>query len=124
MLPVVYPINLQQRIHHYQLFAMNFAAILVFFKNKFILAGLIFLVWMLFFDPKDWRTVYSRSAKLKALHRSEQKMNTQITETRKELQLLQTNAATIEKYAREKYFMKKDNEELFIVHPKKDLKER
>ena len=41
----------------------------------------------------------------------------QIADTRKELDLLMTNAQTIEKYAREKYMMKKDNEDLFIVIP-------
>jgi cell division protein FtsB len=40
-----------------------------------------------------------------------------IKETRGELDLLKTNAQTIEKYAREKYYMKKDNEDLFIVNP-------
>jgi cell division protein FtsB len=33
------------------------------------------------------------------------------------LALLKTSAKTIEKYAREKYYMKKDNEDLFIVIP-------
>ena len=46
-----------------------------------------------------------------------EKKGLEITETRKELGLLKTNAQTIEKYAREKYLMKKDNEDLFIVTP-------
>ena len=39
----------------------------------------------------------------------------QIAETKKELDFLITNAQTIEKYARERYMMKKDNEDLFIL---------
>ena len=39
-----------------------------------------------------------------------------LKETRKELELLKTSAQTIEKYARENYYMKKDNEDLFIVN--------
>ena len=42
-------------------------------------------------------------------------MSLQISDTRQELQLLKTNPETLEKYAREKYLMKKDNEDLFIV---------
>jgi cell division protein FtsB len=42
-------------------------------------------------------------------------MTQQIVETKHELDLLKTNPETLEKYAREKYLMKKDNEDLFIV---------
>jgi cell division protein FtsB len=38
-----------------------------------------------------------------------------INDTRKESELLKTNPETLEKYAREKYLMKKDNEDLYIV---------
>lgn len=85
-------------------------------KNKFIIAALFFVLWMLFFDPKDWSLISARREKLKELEKSELHFNKKIAETRKELDLLKTSAATIEKYAREKYLMKKDNEDLFIVN--------
>lgn len=85
-------------------------------KNKYLLAALCFLVWMAFFDPKDWGLIASRRDKLKELQESEHHLNQQIAETRKELNLLKTNAQSIEKYARENYLMKKDNEDLFIVN--------
>ena len=72
----------------------KFISILKIFKNKYLIALVFFVVWMFFFDPK---------------------LTQQITETQNELTLLQTSAETIEKYAREKYLMKKDNEDLFIV---------
>jgi len=86
-------------------------------KNKYFLASSFFIVWMFFFDPKDIGSDVNRRAKLKDLQKTEQHLNQQITDTRKELDLLKTNAQTIEKYAREKYMMKKDNEDLFIVNP-------
>lgn len=86
-----------------------------FLKNKYIIAALFFVLWMLFFDLKDWSLISARREKLKELEKSEFHFNKQIAETRKELGLLKTSAATIEKYAREKYLMKKDNEDLFIV---------
>ena len=85
-------------------------------KNKYFLSGTFFIVWMLFFDLKDLPTVYNRWSKLKQLERNEQHMNRENAETHKELDLLRTNAQTIEKYAREKYMMKKDNEDLFIIN--------
>ena len=86
-------------------------------KNKYLLASTFFIVWMFFFDPKDIGSDLNRRAKLKDLQRTERNLDQQITDTRKELYLLKTNAQTIEKYAREKYMMKKDNEDLFIVDP-------
>jgi cell division protein DivIC len=91
---------------------------LAWMKNKYLLAGAFFLVWMLFFDPKDISSGVNRWRKYKELQASEQKLVKQIENTRTELGQLKSNAQTIEKYAREKYWMKKDNEDLFIVeHP-------
>ena len=93
----------------------QFSGILSIIKNKYFIAATFFVVWMLFFDPKDWSTIHARTSKLSELSESEQHLTQQIEDTRKELGLLKTNAHTIEKYAREKYYMKKDNEDLFIV---------
>jgi cell division protein DivIC len=90
---------------------------LTFLKNKYVIAIAFFLVWMTFFDERDWGMIMDRKHKLNELEKSEKHLTQQIAETRKELQLLKTNAQTIEKYAREKYYMKKDNEDLFIVNP-------
>ncbi len=93
----------------------QFSGVLSVLKNKYFIAAIFFVVWMIFFDPKDWGLIAARIQKVKELERSEQHLTQQITDTRKELMLLKTNAQTIEKYAREKYLMKKDNEDLFIV---------
>ena len=90
--------------------------ILSVLKNKYLIGGACFITWMLFFDPKDWSLISARKEKLQELLQSERQLNKQIAETRAELNLLKTNAETIEKYAREKYLMKKDNEDLFIVN--------
>ena len=86
-------------------------------RNKSFLALVFFIVWMSFFDPKDWSTIASKKEKLKNLQESEANLNNQITETRIALSQLKTSAETIETYAREKYMMKKDNEDVFLVKP-------
>ena len=93
-----------------------FKGFLVFLKNKYFIAIAFFLVWMIFFDMKDWSLISSRKDKLRELQKSEQHLTQKIAETRTELDLLKTSAETIEKYAREKYLMKKDNEDLYIVN--------
>jgi cell division protein FtsB len=92
--------------------------ILSFFKNKYLIAGAAFLLWMFFFDPRDINSDISQYKRLKELRKNEQLLNQQISDTKKELEQLKTNAQTIEKYAREKYMMKKDNEDVFVVHDK------
>jgi cell division protein DivIC len=83
--------------------------------NKYLLAAVFFVVWMFFFDPKDWGVAFDKNAKLKELQKTENHLTGVIKDTKEELEQLKTNARTIEKYAREKYLMKKDNEDLFIV---------
>jgi cell division protein DivIC len=90
---------------------------LYFLRNKYLLAGSFFLVWMIFFNEKDLISEFKRKAKLRELQKSEQHLSETIKETKFELSQLKTNAQTIEKYAREKYLMKKDNEDLFVISP-------
>lgn len=85
-------------------------------RNKYFISFALFLVWMLFFDPKDWGLIYDRKMKLNDLEKSEAHLTIQIKETEKELSQLKTNAQTIEKYAREKFYLKKENEDLFLVN--------
>ena len=73
---------------------------------------------MLFFDPKDWGSIAERTNKLHELQKSEQQLIKQIADTRAELNLLKLNAETVERYSREKYLMKKDNEDIFLVKSK------
>ena len=84
-------------------------------KNKYLIAIVGFLIWMAFFDPKDWGLIYTRTQKLKALEKSELELTGQIAATRKELYMLKSSAENIERFAREKYLMKRDNEDVFTV---------
>ena len=92
-------------------------------KNKYVLTLIGFAVWMLFFDDRDFFTTYFKQRnELNALVKSKQYYQEQITGTQKELDQLKVNAATIEKYAREKYLMKRDNEDIFVIEGGKNEK--
>ena len=85
-------------------------------KNKYVLTTLFFAVWVLFIDDRDFITTHFRH--VKELHKLEARklyFEDQILTVRKELDQLKSNPATLEKYAREKYLMKRDNEDLFVV---------
>ncbi len=87
-------------------------------KGKYLLAIAGFLVWMFFFDDRDIITTHFRHPReLNHLQQSKIYYEEQIAITREELNQLKLNAATIEKYAREKYYMKRANEDLFVITP-------
>ncbi len=82
-----------------------------------MLATISFVVWMLFFDRNDVFTQIERKSELNELKQSKQYFEKQIAENRKFSKDLQFNASAIEKYARERYLMKRENEDLFIIQP-------
>ncbi|ULQ56156.1 septum formation initiator family protein [Flavihumibacter rivuli] len=87
-----------------------------FLKNKYLLTLAGFCIWMVFFDDRDVITTHFRYKKeLRQLEESKEYYQGQLTATRAELDKLQTDPALLEKYAREKYRMKRDNEDLFVV---------
>ena len=85
------------------------------FTNKYLITGIAFAVWMTFFDRNDITLQLKRIHELNKLQVSEKLLNKLIADTKEELGLLKTNPRTLEKYAREKYMMKRDNEDLFII---------
>ncbi len=85
------------------------------FHNKYIIALTSFIALMLFIDHNDIFLQLERRRQLKELIASKHFYEQQIEQTRKNLSDLQSNAAALEKYAREKYYLKKDNEDLFVV---------
>ncbi|MDP4263479.1 MAG: septum formation initiator family protein [Bacteroidota bacterium] len=84
-------------------------------KNKFFIAFTLFAAIILFFDKNDFFTQMDRNRQLHDLQKSKQYYSARITAINAELGNLRSNPATLEKYAREKYLMKRDNEDLFII---------
>jgi cell division protein FtsB len=89
-------------------------------KNKYLLSFTAFAAIMLFFDKNDIFTQSARIRELRDLKESKQYYQTRIATETKQLEELKTNPATLEKYAREKYLMKRENEDLFIISEKPD----
>jgi cell division protein DivIC len=91
------------------------SSIPLWLRNKYFLTGSVFLVWLLFFDDRDMMSNITHNRELKQLEQSRDYYQKQIEATQKELDLLKNDPAVLEKYAREKYMMKRDNEDLFII---------
>lgn len=84
-------------------------------KNKFLLAGAAFVLWIVFFDENDLILQSRRKDELKELKASKAYYISEIEKERKALEELRSNPAAIEKFAREQYMMKRDNEDLFVI---------
>jgi cell division protein DivIC len=86
-----------------------------FLRNKFFIAALGFSAWLLFFDKNDFFAQRERKQELKALQESKRHYLSEIKKEREFAENLKNDPATIEKFAREKYGMKRDNEDLFLI---------
>jgi cell division protein FtsB len=83
--------------------------------SKYAIAGAFFLVWMLFVDQRDFFQQQERKAELEKLEMKKRYYQTEIDKARKTLTDLQTNPAALEKFARERYLMKKEGEDIFTM---------
>ncbi|MDC0380465.1 septum formation initiator family protein [Flavobacteriaceae bacterium] len=84
------------------------------FKNIFLLVTIIFIVWMLFFDANSWLIQRELNKEIDALNVKKEFYESEISSDKKEIKILQTPEG-VEKYAREKYNMKKENEDIYII---------
>jgi cell division protein FtsB len=85
------------------------------FRNFYIVTGLCFLVWMLFLDSNDLISRFKLGAKLRNLDREKAYYQEKIADVEKDRHELMTDRELLEKFAREKYLMKKETEDIFII---------
>lgn len=86
-----------------------------FTKNFYFIAGMLFVFWMLFLDSNDLYTQYRLSRQLKALNGEKEFYLQKIEEVKQEREQLLTDTEALEKFAREKYLMKKESEDLYVI---------
>lgn len=93
-------------------------------KNRYLLTTAAFVLWVCFFDRNDLFTQMERARDLRTLQKSKTYYTTQIGTARKELDQMTNDPSALEKFAREKYRMKKDNEDEFSIEdaPSKNTK--
>ena len=84
-------------------------------KNKYFIVSIAFLVWLVFFDQNNIISQIKLSRKLKQLQQQKEYYQLEIRNNEGATLELMNDTDQLEKYAREKYLMKKDNEDLFII---------
>ena len=87
---------------------------LSYLRNKFVLATVIFLAYTLFLSEDNIFTLIRHSNKLDQLETSKAEIEEQLLETRSTLDKL-NDRYEVERFAREKKYFKKDDEDIFVI---------
>jgi cell division protein FtsB len=88
-------------------------------KNKFFLVTLGVVVWVLFFDKNDVFSQMDLNNQVTKLKKEKKYFTDEIRKNKKDIMELQTNPRNLEKFVRENYLMKKDNEVIYVLVPEK-----
>lgn len=93
-----------------------------FIRNKYFLVILVFVIWMLFIDRNNFMSQFGLRNDLKKLEKEKQFY---LDETRKDsidLYRLMNDSLEAEKIGRERYIMKKDSEDIYLIVRKPKVK--
>ena len=86
-----------------------------FIRNKYLLTIVGLAIWVAFFDKNDLRTQYEFRKDVKQLEEERNYYAKEISGITSLIKELNSNPKTLEKFAREKYLMKRDNEDIFVI---------
>ena len=84
--------------------------------NKYLIVSTAFILWMMFLDQFNLITQWDRYCQITNLNKQINYYDAAIQKTNIEKEALFGNLINLEKFARETYWMKKDNEDLFILY--------
>ena len=87
---------------------------LKYFKNIFVIILTIFAIWMLFFDANSLLIHNELNQELNDLENEKEFYLNEIERDNKELDKLNKEDG-LEKFAREEYYMKRENEDIYII---------
>lgn len=91
------------------------------FKNIYILVLVIFVVWMIFFDSNSWFIHNELNTEISDLEAEKEYYKKNKEKDDKEFKKLSSEDG-LEKFAREEYYMKRENEDIFIIEYEDSLK--
>jgi cell division protein FtsB len=88
--------------------------ILKILGNRYVIVLAFFIVWMLFLDNTSYMEQRILNKQLNELEDNKKYYQNEIKKDDENIKLLK-NPDQIEKYAREKYYMKRDSEDIYII---------
>lgn len=92
-----------------------------FISNWYVLILIFFLVWMLFFDSNSYLIHKELDGDINALEQNIEFYQSEIEKDRVFIEKI-GDSFELEKFAREKYYLKKENEDIYIIQEEDSLK--
>jgi cell division protein DivIC len=89
--------------------------VLKLFTSFYVLASLVFLIWMVFFDENDLVNQWRLKSRIRELEREKLYYLEMISKLEQEKTSLLQDEELLERFARERYLMKKPGEEVYII---------
>lgn len=88
----------------------------IFIKwKKYWITGLLFLIWISFFDDNSFKNRFEYNSEINKLNDEIEYYNKELKENEQKSMELQSSNQNLEKFARERYLMKKKNEDIFLI---------
>jgi cell division protein DivIC len=84
-------------------------------RNKYFIAVLIFLVWIMFFDENNIMAHRRNKKRLSALKSQQEYYREKIAADNQKIEELRSGQDNLEKYAREQFYMSKPDEDVFMI---------
>lgn len=94
-----------------------------FLSNKYVLILILFIVWMLFFDTNSYLIHNELDSEVDALEDNAEFYQKEIDNDKNFIQKME-DSNEMEKFAREKYYLKKENEDIYIIEHEDSIKEK
>ncbi|MDC9722464.1 MAG: septum formation initiator family protein [Urechidicola sp.] len=85
-----------------------------FLSNRYVLILIVFLIWMTFFDENSFLIDREFNKEINKLETDKNFYQTEINADKKKIEKLE-DPEQLDKYAREEYNMKKENEDIYII---------
>lgn len=89
-------------------------------SNKFVIASLVFVVWILFFDENSISRHLKDRRQLHELVQQKAYYQERIESDKQKYEELHKGKAELEKFAREQYYMSRPDEDVFIIEEVED----
>ncbi|MDD4107344.1 MAG: septum formation initiator family protein [Prolixibacteraceae bacterium] len=89
----------------------------IIFKNKYFIASVLFIAWIIFFDENSFMVHHENKRRLQELEMQKEYYIERIDDDREKLEELNAGIKQLEKFAREQYFMSGPDEDIYIVVP-------
>ena len=83
--------------------------------NKYFIVGLIFVVWICFFDTNNVGQMFRSRSELRSQRRQIEFYQREIQKLDRKLEQLNSQRDSLEKFAREEYYYQMDGEDVFVI---------